>query len=265
MPLKLNQRVIFQRCLATSFAASLFCVCTTIRADAESRQPDDSSQSAEKSSAKPFKLTFGRYHYSAGADGTDLNLRYRTGETSAWLGIYHDRDFGQQWRSGMERAFAPLEGVPLSLQFSGQAASRGFLGGSVTLEYGEPWFVSAGLGRTNNKPYFNLNFDPNDALSAAFGYRSTTGLTAYVFAVRDNRLNPGQQNTHWVLRWPLANRQRLTIDLQRKTGLGSERNDKDWALGLTWDFRDWSIRVADDRKQNFGDVDALRVSVAYRF
>ncbi len=135
----------------------------------------------------------------------------------------------------------------------------------MTLEYGEPWFVSVGLGRTNNKPYFNLNFDPNDAFSAAFGYRAESGLSAYVFAVRDNRFNPGQQNTHWVLKWPLAESRRLTIDLQQKSGLGSERREKDWALALTLDFKDWTIRLADDRKQNFGDVDAFRVSVAYRF
>jgi hypothetical protein len=250
--------------LATSWLI-LSALGSEARADAEARQPDDSSKAPAAAASKPFKLTFGRYQYSAGATGVDVNLRYRSGETSAWLGIYHDRDFGQQWRTGLERAFALIDGMPLSLQLSGQAASRGFLGGSMTLEYGEPWFVSAGLGRTNNKSYFNLNFDPNDAFSAAFGYRAASGLSTYVYAVRDNRFNPGQQNTHWVLKLPLAARQRFTIDLQRKTGLGPDRSEKDWALALTWDFRDWSIRLADDRKQNFGDVDALRLSVAYRF
>jgi hypothetical protein len=248
-----------------AIALILSALSTQAHADAEARQPDDSSKATGQAPSKPFKLTLGRYQYSAGANGTDLNLRYRSGEISSWLGIYHDRDFGQQWRTGLERAFTLFEGVPLSLQLSGQAASRGFLGGSMTLEYGEPWFVSAGLGRTNNKPYFNLNFDPNDAVSAAFGYRAESGFSTYVFAVRDNRFNAGQQNTHWVVKLPTALRQRVTIDLQRKTGLGPDGRDKDWALALTWDFRDWSIRLADDRKQNFGDVDALRLSVAYRF
>jgi hypothetical protein len=42
-------------------------------------------------------------------------------------------------------------------------ASGGFWGGRVGTEYGNTFFVGAGIGRTNLRNYFNLNFDPNDA------------------------------------------------------------------------------------------------------
>lgn len=234
-------------------------------ADNEARLPDDARAATAALNPKPFKLTLGNYRYSEGADGVDANLRYRGEVFSSWVGFYRDADFGQQWRGGLERAFELLPGVPLSLQFSGQIASRGFLGGSVTLEYGEPFFVLAGYGRTNGKPYFNLNFDPNDSWTLGAGWRADHGLTAYLLAVRDNRSNPGQQNLHAVLRVPLRDKQRLTIDLQRKTGSADFGEIKDWALSLTYDLGDWALRLANDHKQNFSAINALRFSVGYRF
>lgn len=240
-------------------------ITTPARADAESRLPDDAPEASGQKTSKPFKLSLGHYRYDAAAAGTDLNLRYRTELATGWVGVYRDADFGQQWRVGLEQSYAPMAGVPLSLQWSAQIASRGFAGASITVEYGAPWFALVGLGRTNTKPYFNLNFDPNDAVSLGLGWRGPSGLTAYLLAVRDNRISPGQQNLHAVLRLPIGDQQRLSFDLQRKSGLGEDRQGTDWALTLTWDWRDWSIRLADDRKQNFSDVNALRLSVAYRF
>lgn len=237
----------------------------TARADAEARLPDDSSKAPQAGSDRPFKLTLGRYHYDGSSAGSDINLRYRSGPWSGWLGVYQDRDFGSQWRAGLERPFALLDDGPLSLQLSIQLASRGFVGGSLTLEYGEPWFLLAGLGRTNNRPYFNLNFDPNDAFSVGAGWRGERGLTAYVLLVRDNRFNPGQQNLHGVLRLPLPDRQRLTLDLQNKRDPAATAGSPGRAVSLTWEWRDWSVRLADDRRQNFSEVNALRLSLAYRF
>ncbi len=38
----------------------------------------------------------------------------------------------------------------------------GVLGSLLTAT--APWFAAAGLGRTNLRPYVNLNFDPNDSI-----------------------------------------------------------------------------------------------------
>jgi hypothetical protein len=246
--------------LPLAFSASAY-------AQDEARQPDDARAATPTSTAAgPFKFTSGRYFYGGGnADGTDLNLRWRRNATSAWIGWYGDGDFGSQTRVGMEHALTVSETLPLSVQLSGQIATRGFAGGSVTLEYGEPWFVAVGVGRTNGKPYVNLNFDPNDAWIGAAGWRASSGLTAYLLAVRDNRYDTRQQNMHAVLRMPLPGRQRLTIDIQRKTGLGPLGQLADWGASLTWDVRDFSVRLAYDRKQNFSTVDAIRFSLAWRF
>lgn len=238
---------------------------SSARADAEARLPDDAVQSPYVFADKPFKLWAGHYRFSPGSAGTDLNVRYRSASYVAWAGVYGDSAFGQQARAGLEKSFAPLNGVPLLLQFSGQLASRGFFGGGVTLEYGEPWFVLAGLGRTNLRSYFNLNFDPNDALSLALGWRGSSGLTLYGLVVRDNRLDEGQQHVHLVARLPLPDRQRLTVDVLRKTGLDPELGNTAWGLSLTWDLRDWSVRLASDRRQNFTEVNATRLSLGYRF
>src|SRR5437868_5570890 len=56
--------------------------------------------------ATPFKLTLGRYLYSEGSDGTDMNLRHTSSLGNAWIGYYRE-DGGElsQWRTGWDRTF----------------------------------------------------------------------------------------------------------------------------------------------------------------
>jgi hypothetical protein len=51
-----------------------------------------------------------------------------------------------------------------------QPASRGFGGIALTAQTGDKYFALVGFGRTNLKPYANLNFDPNDAITLAAGW-----------------------------------------------------------------------------------------------
>lgn len=228
------------------------------------RLPDDAAAHEEAAAAKPFKLTAGYYRYGS-LDGQDINLRYRGGDATFWAGAYHDREFGSQGRAGLEGAFRPFSGLGLSLQPSLQVASRGFAGGSLTAEIGEPWFVLTGWGRTNLKPYFNLNFDPNDAVSLAFGRREENGRTFYVMAVADDRTHTGQKHFHFVARQPMAHGQRLTVDVLRKTGEGDEGPLNAWGASMAYDWNDWFIRLAVDPKQNFSATNAVRLSVGTRF
>ena len=197
--------------------------------------------------------------------GQDLNLRYRRGDSSTWLGTYRDRDFGTQTRAGADTSWQPFAGSTLALQPSVQVASGGFVGGSFSVELGEPWFVQAGIGRTNTRPYFNLNFDPNDAKTLAAGYRDDTGRTWYLMAIRDDRLGTHQQHTHAVSRWPLPDRQHLTVDVLRKTGDGDSGPIQAWGAAITWDLSDWFVRLARDPHQNFGDQNATRMTVGLHF
>ncbi|MHB1230719.1 MAG: hypothetical protein ACYCY3_10480 [Halothiobacillus sp.] len=89
----------------------------------------------------------------------------------------------------------------MRLVFSEQAARHGFFGGSVSAEIGgEKTYGLLGLGRTNLKDYYNLNFDPNDALTFGLGTRAGRNTELSMCRVQDNRLGTGQRVTHIILR-----------------------------------------------------------------
>lgn len=212
---------------------------------------------------RAFKLTLGEYRYSGSQHGQDLNLRWRRDDTSAWVGAYRDPAFGTQTRTGFDTSIA-LGGSVL-LQPSLQAASRGFWGGSLNLQVGDPWFALVGWGRTNLKPYFNLNFDPNDAITASVGWHGPEGRSVSLTLVSDDRLHTGQKDWHLNGRWPLGTGLRATVDLMRKTGLGDGGEVRAWGISGGLDFPAWFVRVARDPKQNFSVQDATRLAVGTRF
>jgi hypothetical protein len=210
-----------------------------------------------------YKLSVGNYRYSDGYDGQDVNLRWRGDDRSVWLGTYRDRLFGSQSRAGFDSTIA-LGGSAI-LQPSLQAASRGFVGGSVSLQLGHPWFALVGWGRTNLKPYFNLNFDPNDAITAGAGWHGEQGRTVSLIVVADDRLHTGQKDWHLYGHWPASDDRRVTLDLLRKTGQGDGGPVHAWGLGVTVDFPAWFVRLARDPKQNFSTQDATRLTAGLRF
>lgn len=218
---------------------------------------------ADADDARPFKLTIGEYRYRDGGDGHDLNLRWRRDDTDAWIGVYRDPAFGTQTRAGADTNL--VLGGSATLQPSLQIASRGFVGGSLTLQFGDPWFASLGWGRTNLKPYFNLNFDPNDAITAAFGWHGEGGRLVSLMLVADDRLHTGQKDWHVNARWPLSADLRLTLDLLRKTGEGDGGPVRAWGWSTTLDFPSWFVRLARDPKQNFSTQDATRLALGIRF
>lgn len=221
------------------------------------------SMRAETGSEQPYKLTLGTYRYSDGSNGTDLNLRWRHDDTSVWVGVYRDPVFGTQTRTGFDTSLAL--GGSATLQPSVQIASAGFVGGSMTFQIGDPWFAMFGWGRTNLRPYFNLNFDPNDAVTLGIGWHGQDGRTVSAMVVADDRLHTGQKDWHWYGRWPLTADVRGTLDLMRKTGEGDGGPVRAWGFSATFDFPVWFVRVARDPKQNFSSVDATRLAIGRRF
>ena len=212
---------------------------------------------------RAFKLTIGDYRYNNGGDGYDLNLRWRRSDTDVWIGAYRDPVFGAQTRAGVDSSL-PLGGSA-SLQPSFQAASGGFVGGSLSFQIGDPWFALAGWGRTNLKPYFNLNFDPNDAITAAIGWHGPNGRTVSLTLIADDRLHTGQKDWHLYGRWPLSDDLRVTLDLLRKTGDGDSGYVRAWGWTATLDLPTWFLRLARDPKQNFSAQDATRLVLGVRF
>ena len=223
-----------------------------------------------------FKLTLGRYQLRTpgggiSTDGSDINLRWRRDERTLWLGVYRDGEFGRQWRAGWDDhwALAALPGLPdpaaLQLLPSLQLASGGFVGGSLALQAGGPVFVQAGIGRTNLRPYANLNFDPNDALSLALGWQGDGERQLMLSVIADDRLHTGQQHHHLSLRWPLQAGWRLSADLLHKQGLGDSGPVRAWGQSLGLDGPRWFARLAHDPHQNFSAQNAWRLSGGLRF
>jgi hypothetical protein len=217
-----------------------------------------------------YKLTTGVYQLSGGGlpagPGLDVNLRTSggfVGTGNAWVGLYRSPvQAVKQYRAGWDNTFKL---GPVRLMPSLQIASGGFVGGSAYLEAGSSWFAGVGLGRTNLRPYANLNFDPNDSYTLAGGYRWNERQSLTLQLVRDNRLNPDQQNLHLIYRTPIDGDNRLTLDLLNKKGLVASLPIRKFGLSVGYDWPRFFVRVAYDPLVNFSTQDMLRLSVGTRF
>lgn len=211
-----------------------------------------------------FKFTPSVYSNRDAPQATDLNLRGNVGPHALWIGQYRQAGFGEETRIGYEYTASPDWG---QVVYSLQAADRDFAGGSVTAQIGHALYGIVGWGRTNLRPYYNLNFDPNDAIALGVGgwWGKQHQLSLYVIA--DDRLHTGQQVTHLVWRYHPDSQRRLTLDVADKRGRSEA--DGPWlrghSLSLTWDWSRYFVRLAYDRKVNFSDDNQTRLSLGWRF
>ena len=236
-------------------------MCIRDRVWAEGAAPEAATKS---DNALQWKVTTGWYHLSNDANAEDFDVRYsRNPFGNFWIGYYlpdgHDFD---QARGGWDSQFdLGLVRIMPSLQ----VASGDFVGGSFGVETGRDWFVGVGYGRTNLKPYVNLNFDPNDSYTVSAGYRWASGAVASALWVQDIWLNPDQKHLHFVYRTPLPGEQRLTADVLFKTGLVNNRTIYGIGASVTYDWRRYFVRLAYDPHANFAPEDMLRLSAGFRF
>jgi hypothetical protein len=190
-------------------------------------------------------------------------LRHTFKSSTAWVGNYHESDGFDQARVGYEYDY---RGRWLSFQPSAQAGTHGFLGVTAYSEAGHRLFAIGGFGRTNLRPYWNLGFDPNDYVQVGAGYRDEAGNTMSIYAIRDNRLETGQTNTHIVVRRYLPHEWRLTADVVNERGNSDDGLFvRGWAASLDADWRRWFVRVAEDPHVNYTPDRQLRVSAGLRF
>lgn len=209
-----------------------------------------------------FKLTVAGHGFSENGQGLDVNLRHSSQMGNTWLGYFNANGLNaDQFRAGWDSAWGDALRVLPSLQM----ASGGFVGGSLGLETGSTWVVGAGLGRTNQRPYFNLNFDPNDALSLSLAYRAEHSVSYALSVTRDNRDNPDQQHVHLVYRAPVNDGDRLTLDLLYKSGLVNGDSIGKFGATITYDWPRYFVRLAYDPNTNFTVDNAVRISIGTRF
>ncbi|QHJ01353.1 hypothetical protein GT347_00760 [Xylophilus rhododendri] len=192
-----------------------------------------------------------------------MNLRYTRGDDHVWIGYFRSPalEFSQP-RAGWDAVYTL--GV-LRVLPSLQIASGGFAGGSLALEAGTTWFGGGGLGRTNLRNYANLNFDPNDSLTLYGGYRWDDADSVVLQLVRDNRLNPDQQNLHLIWRNELAGGERFTVDLLAKQGTVEDRFIRRAGLSFNYEWRRWFAKLAWDPLVNFTPQNMVRLSTGMRF
>ena len=215
-----------------------------------------------------YKFTTGYYSSTGGGlphdQGVDLNVRRASTTGNAWLAWYRSpvQDVSQP-RLGWDNQFELTS--HWRLQPSMQIASGGFLGGSIYAETGKNWVAGAGLGRTNLRPYVNLNFDPNDAWTAAAGYRWNSQQSLLLQVVRDNRNNPDQQNMHMIYRMPLPEGHRVVIDVTHKSGTVDDQFIRKSGLSIAYDWPTVFVHVAYDPYVNFTPQKMWRASVGTRF
>ena len=241
-----HQQYTFKALSALTVAVTVL-ACGTVRA--EDASPD-------------FKLTATGFKFSENGSGVDVNLRYSSDLGNAWIGYFRAPKLdANQWRGGWDRSF----GDTIRIQPSVQIASGGFVGGSINLETGERWFAGVGFGRTNLRPYFNLNFDPNDSWSLVGGYRAENGQSYAASYIRDNRENPDQQHFHLTSRTPLEGKERLTLDLLYKRGLVDGQRIAKAGGTVTYDWPKFFVRIAYDPYTNFTSDNVWRLSVGTRF
>jgi hypothetical protein len=210
-----------------------------------------------------IKFTPSWYQSADGNHAWDLNLRANRGPHSLWAGQYLAREGQRQLRSGYEYTQYFRNG---HVVWSAQAASGGFVGGSATLQLGDPFYLNAGLGRTNLHNYYNLNFDPNDAvtLGAGTGILPRTDLALY--QIRDDRLGTGQRVTHLYAHLNLTDTDRLSLDGTYKRGRADDGMlVRGHGLTITYTHRHYFVRIAHDPYANFGSVSQNRFSLGLTY
>jgi hypothetical protein len=225
------------------------------------------THAADDANPIQYKPSVGLYDFSSrgmpSKQAVDINLRGSADWGDAWVGVYRSpTDEFTQARLGWDNTY---EKFGIKLQPSVQTASGGFWGGSVGAEYGQAFFFGAGIGRTNLRNYFNLNFDPNDAWSLSTGYRWSPQDFVTLQVVRDNRLNPDQQHVHLVYRRPLADKQRLIVDLIYKSGTSDGEYIRRRGVMLGYDWGDVGLRIAYDPRVNFSNYDMTRIILSKHY
>lgn len=258
-------RVKQVRIPAIGIAVSLFLsgslfLSATAHADPAPRGEPEAASPA----AWAFKLTPSYYVTTSQKDAVDLNLRGNLGAHALWLAHYRRASEFEQSRVGYE--YTAQLGI-VQLVPSLQLASHGFAGGSLNAQFGGAVYGLLGVGRTNLRDYYNLNFDPNDSQVFGIGTRLLRNSNLTLFTVQDNRLATGQKVIHLVWRHAPSDQQRLTVDVSVKRGrpvAGAEPVAGN-ALSITWDQRNIFYRLARDTRVNFSNDDQTRLSVGLRF
>ena len=253
----------FRSCILT------FCLLMSLSARAiEDRADIDPNDPLDPGETISWKITASKYSNSLFGQSNDVNIRGNTENLTFWIGHYDQSNVFKQTRIGAEYSYVlPIGRLIGSLQI----ATENFMGWSITWdgknadEHGVGPLL--GIGRTNLKTYYNLNFDPNDSILLGGSYSSSAIGKVMLYQIYDDRLNTGQRVTHLVWRRSYSEGKRITVDAFLRTGANApgETVYRGQGVMATLDFNDWFVRVGNDPNANFSPGNIVRVAIGYRY
>ncbi len=236
-------------------------------AGASSEQTEQTSQESrdpiERSDEFKSKVTLGIY-FTPGARVYDLNLRHQFGPLTAWIAGFYDPKTNKLLRVGAQYDYkkAWFHFVP-TLEITTTKA----VNVSLYSELGAgKTFAIVGVSRTNLKPFFDLFWDPSEALQLGIGHKISSYDRIQVYTIFDIRLHTGQQNTHLLWRHKLNANNGITFDAVFKSGhTDSGEYIRNVGIGVYYDRPKWFWKLYYDPHVNFTDHTMVRTGIGLKF
>jgi hypothetical protein len=216
----------------------------------------------ERSDEFKSKLTFGVY-FTPNTQAYDLNLRHQFGPVTAWIAGYRDTGGDQLIRVGGQYDYHKswFHFVPTGEIETTKGASL-----SLYSELGRKTIAIIGYSRTNLKTFFDLFWDPGDAVQLGLGHRLSSYDRIQAYTIFDVRLHTGQENTHVVWRHKLNRSNGITLDAVFKSGhLDSGKYIRTAGIGAYYDRPKWFWKIYFDPHVNYTKNTMVRTGIGLKF
>ena len=148
-----------------------------------------------------------------------------------------------------------------------EVATTKAVSGSLYSELGAGNTIAiVGVSRTNLKSFFDLFWDPSDAVQLGVGHKLSSYDRIQAYSIIDVRLHTGQQNTHVVYRHKLNANDGITFDAVFKSGHeDSGRFIRTVGIGTYYDRPKWFWKVYYDPHVNFTSHTMVRTGIGLKF
>ena len=248
-----------------------FCGLSSVaQSTSASSQPSPSPESKtetrdpiERSDEFKSKLTFSVY-FTNGDRLYDLNLRHQFGPLTAWIAGFAQPNGTKLIRVGAQYDYkkAWFHFVPTI-----EVATTKAVSGSLYSELGSGNTIAiAGVSRTNLKSFFDLFWDPSDAVQVGIGHKISSYDRIQAYSIIDVRLHTEQQNTHVVYRHKLNANNGITFDGVFKTGHeDSGKFIHTAGIGAYYDRPKWFWKLYYDPHVNFTSHTMVRTGIGLKF
>ena len=251
----------------------IFCSCPLVvlaQSTSASPTPSPSPESKtetrdpiERSDEFKSKLTFSVY-FTNGDRLYDLNLRHQFGPLTAWIAGFAQPNGTKLIRVGAQYDYkkAWFHFVPTI-----EVATTRAVSGSLYSELGSGnTFAIVGVSRTNLKSFFDLFWDPSDAVQLGIGHKISSYDRIQAYSIFDVRLHTEQQNTHVVWRHKLNANNGITFDGVFKTGHeDSGKFIHTAGIGAYYDRPKWFWKLYYDPHVNFTSHTMVRTGIGLKF